>query len=116
MIRQDAPVCAIGESPTKAYSFFPSSTLLGFSNPPLSASNLVGPARDYQKFGQTSEDGGDNELGEVPIRAKVKAFDAPSLMVFYRHVAQSVNHRGLGRADFDPFRAAELNGFVELFR
>jgi hypothetical protein len=35
MIRQNAPLCAIGESPTKAYSFFPSSTLSGFSNLPL---------------------------------------------------------------------------------
>ncbi len=52
MIRQDAPVCAIGESPTKAYSFFPSSTLLGFSNPPLSA-NLTSRNCDGGIFSAT---------------------------------------------------------------
>jgi hypothetical protein len=43
MIGQDAPVCAIGESPTKAYSFFPSSTLLRFSNPPLRQRQSAAP-------------------------------------------------------------------------
>ena len=34
LIRQDVVVCVIGNNPRESYSFFPSSTLLGFSNPP----------------------------------------------------------------------------------
>src|SRR6266851_1006439 len=74
----------------------------GFKSPPLRQQST--PAAR----GTSQTQGG-------PGRTEVRASVAPSLVVSYRHVAQSVNHRGLGRAEFDPVGTIELNRLVELF-